>query len=192
MTAMRQVLPLAMVLIGVLYAVAVAAGLIPPGGDAYAYWLADPLDPYAHSTVGSGYAYLYSPAFAQAIEPLQLLGWPAFLFVWTVLLAVALAWAGKWWAIIIFILPPIILQPPVFASFALGLTAVAVLVPSLLYYGGGWLQYGYRYALDSIPFVIALCGLAAARHGVSWFWRVLILFGVVVGLGGVYWAYNMR
>ena len=77
-------------------------------------------------------------------------------------------------------------------AVALGLTALAVLVPTLLYYGGGWLQYGYRYALDSIPFVIALCGLAAARHGISWFWRVLILFGVVVGLGGVYWAYHLR
>ncbi len=75
-------------------------------------------------------------------------------------------------------------------TVALGLTALAVLVPSLLYYGGGFFQYGYRYAQDSIPFVIALCGLAAARHGVSWLWRVLILFGVVVGLAGVYWAYN--
>ena len=27
--------------------------------------------------------------------------------------------------------------------------AVAVLIPTLLYYGGGWLQYGYRYFLDS-------------------------------------------
>ena len=34
---------------------------------------------------------------------------------------------------------------------------VAVLIPTLLYYGGGWLQYGYRYFLDSVPFVIALC-----------------------------------
>jgi hypothetical protein len=75
---------------------------------------------------------------------------------------------------------------------ALALTAFAVLVPTLLYYGGGWLQYGYRYFLDSIPFVIALCGLATARHGVGWGWRGLILFGVVVGLGGVYWAYNLR
>lgn len=76
-------------------------------------------------------------------------------------------------------------------AIALGLTALVVLLPSLLYYGGGWLQYGYRYALDSIPFVIALCGLAAARHGVGWAWRALILFGVVVGLGGVYWAYHL-
>ena len=50
------------------------------------------------------------------------------------------------------------------AWLLLGAT-VAVLIPTLLYYGGGWLQYGYRYFLDSVPFVIALCGLAAARIG---------------------------
>ncbi len=42
-----------------------------------------------------------------------------------------------------------------------------VLIPTLLYYGGGWLQYGYRYFLDSVPFVIALCGLAAVHQGGS-------------------------
>jgi hypothetical protein len=81
--------------------------------------------------------------------------------------------------------------------------AIAVLIPTLLYYGGGWLQYGYRYALDSIPFVFALCGLAAASDGArlaQWGisgpaigvgWRWLIVFGVAVGLGGVYWAYHL-
>ena len=69
--------------------------------------------------------------------------------------------------------------------------AVAVLIPTLLYYGGGWLQFGYRYFLDSTPFVIALCGLAAARMGrIGPVWRVLIVFGVIVELMGVYWAYN--
>ncbi len=66
--------------------------------------------------------------------------------------------------------------------------AVAVLIPTLLYYGGGWLQYGYRYFLDSIPFLVALAGLAVARRGLSWFWVAVILFGVVIGLGGVYWV----
>jgi hypothetical protein len=67
--------------------------------------------------------------------------------------------------------------------------ALLVLIPSLLYYGGGWLQYGYRYFLDSVPFVIALCGLAAVRRGwVGTGWKVLIAFGVVVGALGVYWA----
>jgi hypothetical protein len=69
--------------------------------------------------------------------------------------------------------------------------AVATLVPSLLYYGGGWLQYGYRYALDSIPFVFALCALAAARVGIHPVFRVLILVGFVVNAAGVYWAYNI-
>jgi hypothetical protein len=82
--------------------------------------------------------------------------------------------------------------------------AVLVLIPTLLYYGGGWLQYGYRYALDSIPFVWALCVLAAVRDwenraaygfeegAIGTGWRLLILFGVLVGLGGVYWAYNLH
>jgi hypothetical protein len=76
-------------------------------------------------------------------------------------------------------------------SWALAITAVAVMVPSLLYYGGGWIQFGYRYFLDSLPFVIALCGLAAARHGVGRVWKLLIVVGLVVNLVGVYWAYNL-
>ncbi|MDP9482960.1 MAG: hypothetical protein M3P84_07035 [Chloroflexota bacterium] len=78
------------------------------------------------------------------------------------------------------------------AWLLLGAT-IAVLVPTLLYYGGGWLQYGYRYFLDSVPFVIALCGLAAVHRGtVGTGWRVLIVVGVVVNAIGVYWAYNLR
>ena len=50
-------------------------------------------------------------------------------------------------------------------SWWLAGATIAVLIPTLLYYGGGWLQYGYRYFLDSVPFVIALCGLAAVRKG---------------------------
>lgn len=71
--------------------------------------------------------------------------------------------------------------------------AIAVLIPTLLYYGGGWLQYGYRYFLDSMPFVLALCGLAVARSSrLSWKWVAVILFGVMVNAIGVYWTYNPR
>jgi hypothetical protein len=66
--------------------------------------------------------------------------------------------------------------------------AIAVLIPTLLYYGGGWLQYSYRYLLDSVPFLIALAGLAVARSGrLSWRWKVAIVFGVVINAGGAYW-----
>jgi hypothetical protein len=70
--------------------------------------------------------------------------------------------------------------------------AIVVLIPTLLYYGGGWLQYGYRYFLDSVPFVIALCGLAAVhRAGIGWGWKAFIALGVAVMGIGVYWAYNL-
>jgi len=74
-------------------------------------------------------------------------------------------------------------------SWWLAGATIAVLIPTLLYYGGGWLQYGYRYFLDSVPFVIALCGLAAVHQGrVGWGWLALIAFGTVVMAFGVYWA----
>ena len=70
--------------------------------------------------------------------------------------------------------------------------AVLVLIPTLFYYGGGWLQYGYRYFLDSIPFVWALVAMgivARGRIGAGG-WQ-LIAFGMLVGLGGGYWAYHL-
>ncbi len=68
--------------------------------------------------------------------------------------------------------------------------ALLVLIPSLLYYGGGWLQYGYRYFMDSVPFVIALCASAAAMRGrIGLGWRLLIVFGVIVMAMGAYWAH---
>jgi hypothetical protein len=70
--------------------------------------------------------------------------------------------------------------------------AILVLIPTLLYYGGGWLQYGYRYFLDSIPFLWAICGLAAVyRNGVSWPWRAVIVVGLVVMAFAPHWAYRI-
>ncbi len=77
-------------------------------------------------------------------------------------------------------------------SWWLLLAAVLVLIPTLLYYGGGWLQYGYRYFLDSIPFVWALVAMGVVHRGsIRWWGWLLIGWGVLVGLGGVYWAYNL-
>jgi hypothetical protein len=77
-------------------------------------------------------------------------------------------------------------------SWLLLLAAVLVLIPTLLYYGGGWLQFGYRYFLDSIPFVWALCALGAVRKGgVPWWGWTLIFWSMLMGLVAVYWAYNL-
>ena len=77
-------------------------------------------------------------------------------------------------------------------TWILLITAALVLIPTLLYYGGGWLQYGYRYFLDSIPFVWAMVAMyGAKRGGFPWWAWVLLGWGVLIGLGGVYWAYHL-
>jgi hypothetical protein len=68
-------------------------------------------------------------------------------------------------------------------------TGIVVLVPSLLYYGGGWIQLGFRYLLDALPF-IAVLAASAIRTPVRAPWKVLIAFGVAVNLWGIAWGYT--
>lgn len=67
----------------------------PAHQDARAYWGAWP-DPYSGSVVGGESAYVYSPAFAQAIWPLTLLPLTVFAVIWTILHAVALVYLVGW------------------------------------------------------------------------------------------------
>ncbi len=89
-----------------LFAIALGLDLVPLGVDSYAYWLANPLDPYS---VGQGQlytlgSYFYSPAFTQALGPLHALPWPVFAALWTLLLAAAGFWlGGKWFGYVILI-----------------------------------------------------------------------------------------
>jgi hypothetical protein len=77
-------------------------------------------------------------------------------------------------------------------TWALATAAVLVLIPTLLYYGGGWFQFGYRYFLDSIPFVWALAAMGIAwRGGIRWWGWLLILWGVLMGAYGVWWTYHL-
>ena len=63
-----------------------------PGQDARAYWAVPMSAPYAPGSVGHESAYLYSPAFLEALAPIRLLSWPAFLAIWTTLLLLVLRW----------------------------------------------------------------------------------------------------
>ena len=81
-----------------LVALSVAGGLLlwvlivldpHTGWDARVYWSTSLSHPYVSTiegAAGAPGAYLYSPAFRQAIEPLTLLSWPAFHAIWEALL----------------------------------------------------------------------------------------------------------
>lgn len=77
------------------------------GIDARAYWNVDLVHPYAAGVVGDTSAYLYSPAFAQALAPFANIPFPAFFLLWAVASYLALAWLVRPypWAVLILALP---------------------------------------------------------------------------------------
>ena len=68
---------------------------------------------------------------------------------------------------------------------------VLVAGPSLLYYANGGSQFGMRHALDFLPFVLVLLGLAArSEMGAGWRWaQALMVWSIGVGLWGC-WYWN--
>jgi len=65
--------------------------------DAYAYWTTRSGDFYAAAETGQIGAYLYSPAFAQALTPLVILPAAVFMAIWTAINCAALWWlVGRW------------------------------------------------------------------------------------------------
>ena len=84
--------------------------VIPTGVDAHAYWAAAIDNPYRISIAGDVNAYLYSPAFLQALVPLKLLPWTVFqtLVVATMAGLIVVIWRP--WSPIILLLPPVTME----------------------------------------------------------------------------------
>lgn len=63
------------------------------------------------------------------------------------------------------------------------LAVICVMVPVITYYGIGWEQVGYRYALDFTPFLVLLTarGMPNPMNNTA---RVLIIVSLLVGLWG--------
>lgn len=74
------------------------------GYDAFAYWSVDPSHPYA-ITMNEHGAYLYAPVFVPLGQLLGLLPYGVYLVAWTGLLLLTLAWLGRGWGAILFLIP---------------------------------------------------------------------------------------
>ena len=61
-----------------------------------------------------------------------------------------------------------------------------VAIPVFLYYGGGYVQYGFRYSLDFTPFLVALMAIGSGRW-IGWPERLLVLAGIGSILFGIAW-----
>jgi hypothetical protein len=65
---------------------------------------------------------------------------------------------------------------------ALWLTVAAVAVPGLFYQNSGWLQFGYRFALDYLPFLVLL--LAVGGRPQTRLFRALVVVAIAINLFG--------
>lgn len=67
-------------------------------------------------------------------------------------------------------------------SRGLWITVAAVAIPTLFYQNSGWVQFGYRFALDYMVLLIML--LAIGGRPWTWWVRGLVVIGIAVNLFG--------
>ena len=70
-----------------------------------------------------------------------------------------------------------------------------VAVPSLLYYSQGWVQFGYRYLMDYLPFLMILTALGFEEHNSSRSLKIkllLVTIAIVIGFWGRYWGTRLE
>ncbi|KKR91515.1 MAG: hypothetical protein UY16_C0001G0030 [Candidatus Gottesmanbacteria bacterium GW2011_GWA2_47_9] len=67
---------------------------------------------------------------------------------------------------------------------ALWLAAVVTMIPSLLHYGTGWMQFGYRYTLD-ITAILVLLSVFGMKGKLNWLYILGIFFSVIVYQMGI-------
>jgi hypothetical protein len=138
----------------------------PTAIDAHAYYVGE------YGQLGAVDAYLYSPAFSQAIEPLRWLGWDGFRTTWRGLEVVALAaTAGPLTGPLIFVHPValevnlgnihILLTAAIVAGFRYPATWAFVLLTKVTP-GVGLLWFAVRREWRSLAIALAATGVISA------------------------------
>lgn len=71
-----------------------------------------------------------------------------------------------------------------------GLAAFLISLPALIYTATGWVQFGYRYALDYLPFLFIPIanGLVRMPRAIAW---ILIGTSILINTWGVCWAVKL-
>ena len=60
-------------------------------------------------------------------------------------------------------------------------------IPIFLHFSQGWVQFGYRFLLDFIPFLLILTALGI-KNKATLLMVILVLFSIVVNYWGIYWG----
>ncbi len=71
-----------------------------------------------------------------------------------------------------------------------GVAVVAILLPTLLWFSTGWVQFGYRYSLDFFPFLLILIS-SGMRSNLSKGIVAMVVLSIAVNLWGTLWSVNL-
>jgi len=76
------------------------------------------------------------------------------------------------------------------ANLWLGLAVLAILLPTVLWFSTGWVQFGYRYSLDFLPFVLILIAAGMGDRTTKTMIAVVAL-SIAVNLWGTLWSVHL-
>lgn len=143
---------------------------VPPGIDTFAYWMADPADPYRLSELGTAGAYLYSPVFAQLFSPLRVLPIELVYGLWVGAQVAALWWMRVLWTVAF---PPVLME--LYAGNIHIFYALAIVVG--MRWGGAW----------ALPILTKVTpGVGVVWYAVGREWRALAwAIGLSAGLAAL-------
>jgi hypothetical protein len=68
------------------------------------------------------------------------------------------------------------------------IAVVAIATVNLMHFSQGWVQFGYRFSNDFVPFALILVALGASRLGRLWPFALLVAFSIVVNFWGTAWG----
>jgi hypothetical protein len=58
----------------------------------------------------------------------------------------------------------------------------SIAVPHIFYQNTGWIQFGYRFSMDYLVYLIVL--LALGRDRIGWMFKVAIIVGILINAFG--------
>ena len=145
------------------------------GHDAYQWWTADLSQLYTHSVLNVG-GFAYSPAFAQAITPLQALPWPVFLGAVLAASLGASVWLVGPWLTLLFLVG----QLPAMV-FEIRLAEMNFLIAAAIWAGFRWPALWSVVLLTKLTPGVGLLWFALRRE-----WRALgIALGMTAAIAGI-------
>jgi hypothetical protein len=77
------------------------------------------------------------------------------------------------------------------ATVGATIAVLGIAVVNLMHFSQGWVQFGYRFSNDFVPFALILVALGASRMGRLWPFLLLVALSVAINFWGTLWGVTL-